>query len=92
MTTHLTAEEITVTSDERGWELHIDTDQGALVVNIHGVAWDFAEDVRQIQRWRAEGEAARATMPPRITQEDLEAYEPGDPKRIGLQRIMDEQR
>jgi hypothetical protein len=82
------AHTLKIESDERGWELHIDTDNGNFVFNIHSLAWDFADEVKVIQGWRMEGEAARYGARP-ITPEDLEAYELGDPKRISLEREME---
>lgn len=86
------AEAIEISSDEAGFEMRVVTGDGDYTFNIHGVAWEFAAHVdAEIGSWRREGERARGTQPPRLTDDDLDAYPPGDPKRIALQRRMEEQ-
>jgi hypothetical protein len=80
------AENLEIEAEENGWVLHI-TDEDGLVTsfNIHDVAWDLPGLVdRTISAWRREGEDAVASARDRLTAEDLEAYPPGDPKRIAL--------
>lgn len=86
-----TADEIKVVSDECGFKLHlVDTNGDEHRFNIHGVAWAFETNVRDtIGGWKAEGEAARSSMPRLVTVDDLDGYEIGDPKRVELQRIID---
>ena len=89
--TRARAETVRFVSDDDGWEMHVDTDVGRFVVNVHGCAWDLCDAVRPLQAWRAEGEHARATAV-RVTEDDLDAYELGDPKRVSLQHELDRQR
>ena len=57
------ADEITIETDERGFELHFSTDQGRYRVNIHGAASDLYEAVqRTIAPWWAEGLAVKDEM------------------------------
>ncbi len=53
---------IKIESDERGFELHIETDEGdVFVFNIHGVADDLYKAVTStIGPWRAEALTAKA--------------------------------
>lgn len=54
-------ETIRVDSDERGWELHIETDEGDYHFNMHGVAEDLlTQMVAQVGGWLAEGQQAAA--------------------------------
>lgn len=57
----MNAEAIRIESDDRGFELHIDTtEDGTFVFNIHGLAPRLHELVKaEIGPWLAEGEAAR---------------------------------
>jgi hypothetical protein len=83
------AAEMRIESDERGFELHFETDQGCYIVNVHGCAVDLLEAVkRSIGPWWSEGQTAHGTGV-HVTPEDLDAYEPGDPKRVELQRVID---
>jgi hypothetical protein len=91
---HGRADSVKIVSDECGWELHIETDEGdTIVVNVHSLAWDLAAEVDStLGAWRREGEYARATMPPRVTEDDLDAFPLGHYKRIELERAIREQR
>lgn len=84
-----TADSAHVEGGESGFELHVETNVGDFVFNIHSFAEAFAANVdREIGDWLREGDAARATMPSRITEDDLDAYPLGDPKRITLEQEM----
>lgn len=56
-------DEIRLDSDENGWELVIDTDNGTIRFNIHGMASsgdldrDLNKALREVQEWREEGRA-----------------------------------
>ena len=91
---HLNAEHVEIEGEEDGWYMRIlTTDDGSHNFRIHGVAWELAELVdRTLGEWRREGLAARGLPPLRLTEEDLDAYPLGSPKRIALQRMIDEQR
>jgi hypothetical protein len=41
----MNAYSVTVESDERGFELHIDTDEGTLIFNVHAVAEELHDQV-----------------------------------------------
>jgi len=83
------AESVTFEGGERGWEMRVETNVGTFCFNIHGCAWNLAQHADEtLGAWRREGEDARATHVPRITEEDLEAYELGSPKRVALEREM----
>lgn len=79
------AADVDVIGEEFGFELHVTDENGDLhVFNVQRVAEPFYRKVREtIGPWLDEGEAARG-MPGPVTREDLDAYEPGDPKRIML--------
>lgn len=72
--------EVKVESDERGFELHlivgaeVETDeQGRVILNIHGVAEELYDAVKaSIGPWLYERDAARATMPTRLTDAERE--------------------
>lgn len=87
-----TAEAVRIESDERGWEIHLLTDEGWHVYNIHSEAQHLLEQVKPIAGWWAEGQDAARTYSRPLTEEDLEGYAPGDPKRVTLQRMIDEGR
>jgi hypothetical protein len=84
-----TADDARIVGDENGFELHIETNVGDFVFNIHHFAQAFAENVdAQIGAWLREGEQARGTRPPRITEDDLDGYPVGHYKRIALEQEM----
>lgn len=83
------ADDARIVGDENGFELHIETNVGDFVFNIHHFAQEFAKNVDQtIGAWLREGERARYIHPGQITTEDLEGYDLNDPKRISLEREM----
>ena len=94
MRLHGRADSVKFVGDENGWELHIETDEGdTIILNVHSIAWDLAEHTAAtLGDWRHEGEMARASMPPRVTQDDLDAFPLGHYKRIELERAIREQR
>lgn len=57
------AEHIAFVADEDGWEMHVTDELGEVFrFNVHGVAWDLPDLVREsIGAWRAEGEAVRSS-------------------------------
>lgn len=78
---NLTCDSITIDTDEKGWELVIDTHElGPLRVNIHGVALDLEEQVRKTLRpYALEAYEARYTMPA-SDDEQADGYDLDDPK------------
>ena len=84
------ADDIRIYGEEDGWKLTIDTDEGATItVHIHHLAETLAVTVDStIGEWLREGQAARAKYVSRITEEDLQAYDLSDPKRITLEKEM----
>jgi hypothetical protein len=76
------ADSIRVESDEEGFELHISTDTGSYVVNIHSVSEELVYAVnKEIAAWFAEGRAlAREHLLGRPVTDD-DGYAPDDPKR-----------
>jgi hypothetical protein len=94
MRIHGRADSVKFVGDECGWELHVETDEGdTIIVNVHSLAWDLAEHTdKTLGAWRREGEYARATMPPRIEEEDLDGYPLGHYKRAALEEVMRNQR
>lgn len=68
------AYDIQVIGDEDGFELHIETDQGNYVVNVHGVAQQLLDAVnKEIGGWYREGAALAADH-----QRDLDRVFDGD--------------
>lgn len=94
MRLYASADSARIEGDEDGFHLVIDTDEGdVLDLRIQGIAIEFAEEVDStVGAWWREGQAAGATRPRRITEEDLDAYPLGSPKRITLEREIDRQR
>lgn len=87
------ADSIKVEGQEDGFHLVIDTDEGdVLDLRIQGIAIEFAEHVdATVGAWWREGQAAGATRPRRVTEEDLDAYPLGSPKRVTLEREIGQQ-
>lgn len=90
-TQHLgTANYVDVVGDENGFDLHINTDKGGYIINVHGVSAELLAIVNdEIGSYWAEGRAAAASH-----QHDLDsriddgAYPPGDPKSPGYHDRM----
>lgn len=86
-----TIDGILIDTDEAGFELILSGHAAEYHFRIHGVAVELMRAVdREIRPWWQEGQDAAATYVPPITEEDLEAYELGDPKRISLERMMNQ--
>ena len=82
-----TANDVRIVGDENEWELVIETNVETFAFRIHHLAWDLAAHADEtLGAWRREGENARATYVPRVTEEDLQAYDLNDPKRITLEQ------
>ena len=79
------AESVKFVEGDEGWELHVLDEDGVFRAwNIHHLAWPLIDHAYQtLGRWGAEGAAASAGH--LLTPADLEAYEPGDPKRLALE-------
>ncbi len=74
-----TADEITVASLEDGFELHIDTEQGTFIVNVHGVSEHLLHQINsEIGEWYEEG--GRARLEQRHDAEQADAYDLRNPK------------
>lgn len=83
---HGRAEDAFFESDENGWELHVKTDDGDThVFNVHHLTSRLLPIARPLENYWNEGLAAAASYVPPVSREDLEAYEPGDPKRVALE-------
>ena len=80
--------DVEVYGDEDGFHMKLDTSEGEFDFLIHSVAQLLREQTQVIANWYEEGEDARRTYVPRVTQDDLDAYPLGDPKRITLEREM----
>ena len=67
-----TADEIKIESDERGFELHVTTDEGdRYIFNIHSIAEELYDTVkRSIGPWLDEMYAAKATYRPASEDDD----------------------
>jgi hypothetical protein len=92
MTVCVTADSARIEGDEDGWHLIIESDEGdRFNFHVHSIAWDFAKLVDQtIGDERRFAESCRGGPGP-ITEDDLEAYPLGDPKRIALEQQMGRQ-
>ena len=78
------ADSITVDSDEYGFELHISTDLGEYVVNVHSVTHDLIKVGEEMVAYWAEGRAAAREHQRDLDSEvDADAYDPSDPKHPG---------
>lgn len=95
MNLFLTADAVRVDSDEKGFALIIDTDEGDKVyVNIHACGLEFYDSVRvEMRGWVHEADLARAAVASGVSLEEftgdadkhasayvLDAYELDDPK------------
>lgn len=73
--------------DEAGWELHVTDEEGTVhVFNVHGITSALLPIARPLEDYWNEGLAAARSYVPPATQADLDAYEPGHPKRVTLER------
>jgi hypothetical protein len=83
---------VKIESDEDGWHLivHAETgDRESYDFRVHGCAEELVEQVKRIGAWLSEGEREAAAYSPPPSEDDLDAYEANDPKRISLIRQMD---
>lgn len=81
MRSRLQADTIKLDSDEKGFYLEVESDEGDfLEIRMHNLAEDlFGQVMTGVGVWLAERDAAVAAMPRR--EEDPEAYSVDDPKR-----------
>ena len=91
MNLFLTADAVRVDSDERGFDLIIDTEDGdKICVNIQRCALDFYDSVRnQMRQWVAEAENARAAVNAGVTLEQYTELDDGWPVPVEAQVDMD---
>lgn len=76
-----TVYEIKIESDERGFELHLETDTGPWVFNIHAVAAQLFDAARvEIRPWLREKAHAYAEYLAAEGFDDADGYEISDPK------------
>lgn len=96
MNHHSRADDVRIESDESGFELHVDTEDGdTFVFNIHHLAWDLAGQAeRTICEWRREGEAVRSEVArarsSEISEYSDEGYPPTDPKHSNYHSLHSE--
>lgn len=85
MRMHANADAITVISDEDGFHLIVETEDGDdLNIRVQGVADDLLQSVNvMIGAWTDEREAVQGTRPSRA---DLDGYDLNDVKRVALER------
>jgi hypothetical protein len=68
--------------------MHVMDDAGIRhVFSVHGISNTLDDAVAPIRDYWAEGRAAAAVFA-RPTRDDLDAYDPGDPKRVSLERDL----
>jgi hypothetical protein len=85
-TNHGRASDAFFTSDEDGFELHVETEDGERhVFNVQHITSKLLPIAYPLEQYWNEGLAAAASYVPPVSQEDLDAYEPNDPKRIALE-------
>jgi hypothetical protein len=84
------ADEAHIEGDDDGFHLIVETADGDhFNFRIHGFAEEFFQNVKEeIGDWLAEGRRAATSYVPRPTEDDLEGYDRGDPKRVALEREM----
>ncbi len=75
------AHDVSIVGDEDGFELHIDTDEGTFVVNVHSVTKDLISVGDALTEYWAEG--LRAAREYRPLRDDADAYDVNDPKHPG---------
>ena len=83
---HGKADSAEFVADENGWELHVVDEGGDThVFNVHAITSALLPIAYPLVKYWTEGMAAAATYVPPVTQDDLDAYEVGDPKRVALE-------
>ena len=86
---HGDADSMEFVAPDGPWELHIMDDAGIRhVFNVHGITSALLPLVKPLEDYWNEGLAAAASYVPPVTRDDLDGYEPGDPKRISLEREL----
>ena len=84
---HGKADSMEFVAPDGPWELHIMDDDGIRhVFNVHGITSALLPLVKPLEDYWNEGLAAARGHVPAPTPDDLDAYEPGDPKRVSLER------
>lgn len=88
-------DEVRLQSDERGFELVVETNSGTYLFNIHGVSHNrefsgqLQEVARQLDEWWDEGlQAAREHERERVLTPEEAGYDPTDPKSPGYHDRM----
>lgn len=77
---------IALDTDERGFELAIETDDGVHRFNVHAEIDTLIEIGQRLSDYLDEGRRAAASYIPPARESDLDGYDLGDPKRITLAR------
>jgi hypothetical protein len=86
----MNADSIKIESDEDGFHLIVDFPGGRFNFRIQDVAEELYDSVTyEIGPWLHERNSARGTGI-HVTPEDIDAYEPNDPKRVELERVIDQ--
>lgn len=84
---HGAADSVEFTAPDGPWEMHIVDDAGIRhVFVVHGISAQLCDVAAPLQEYWDLGRAAAAAFGPPTTDLDLDAYEPGSPKRISLER------
>jgi hypothetical protein len=91
MNLFLTADAVRVDSDEKGFALIIDTDEGdKLYVNIHACALDFYDSVRvEMRGWVAEADMARAAVAAGVTLEGYTVPQPVTNRPVSVEDAIE---
>jgi hypothetical protein len=91
MNLFLTADAVRVDSDEKGFGLIIDTDEGdKIYVNIHGCALDFYDSVRvEMRGWVAEAESARAAVAAGVSLEEYTVPQPVTNRPVSVEDAIE---
>lgn len=85
---HGVADSVEFVAPDGPWEMHVMDDAGIRhVFVVHGISAQLVDVARPLQDYWDEGRAAAAAFQ-RPTRDDLDAYEPGDPKRASLEREL----
>lgn len=75
------ADKITIECDDRGFELHIQSEDAYVSFNIHAIAEALYDTVKaEIGPWLYERDMAKASMPFRCNPDESGGYDISDPK------------